>query len=83
MREKYKKWTEAEMTFIQNNTGIMTDLEVAASLSKMSGEDVTTNMIRRQRRKMGVKKSRGRPSKNKSGTTSINSISENSEITNS
>lgn len=65
MREKYKKWTDAEANFIQENTGKMTDLEVAAELSKISGSDVTTNMIRRQRRKMGVKKSRGRPAKSK------------------
>lgn len=65
MREKYKKWTDAEAAFIQDNTGKMTDLEVAVSLSKISGSNITTNMIRRQRRKMGVKKSRGRPSKNK------------------
>lgn len=65
MREKYKKWTDAEAAFIQDNTGKMTDLEVAVSLSKISGSNITTNMIRRQRRKMGVKKSRGRPAKNK------------------
>jgi hypothetical protein len=61
----YKKWTEAEMQFIQDNLSIFSDQQLSAKLSSMTGENISCGMIRRQRRKMGVQKKRGRPRKNK------------------
>lgn len=59
----YKKWTNAELDFLSKNHTLLNDGELAAKLSKMSGENVTTAMVRRQRRKLSIKKSRGRPPK--------------------
>ena len=61
----YKKWTEAELNFLASNHVLLNDAELANKLSQMSGENVTTAMVRRQRRKLSIKKQRGRPSKNK------------------
>lgn len=59
----YKKWTSTELDYIQNNHGSLCDEFLAASLSKMTGQNITTAMVRRQRRKLSLKKSRGRPRK--------------------
>ena len=61
----YKKWTEAELNYIQNNHNTLCDENLAASLSKISGATISTAMVRRQRRKLSLKKPRGRPLKNK------------------
>jgi len=60
----YKKWSNEEMEFIKNNHGIVRDEELAVKLSQMTGQNVTTAMIRRQRRKLSLRKNRGRPRKN-------------------
>jgi len=62
----YKKWTDAEIDFIRNNLGSFSDIELAAKLSEMTSETVTYGMVRRQRRKIGVSKPRGRRKKNSS-----------------
>jgi hypothetical protein len=62
----YKKWTNTETDFINNNHRIMNDETLAKELSQMVGQEVTTAMIRRQRRKLNLKKERGRPRKNSS-----------------
>jgi hypothetical protein len=59
----YKKWTDAEIGFIRDNIAQMSDLELANKLSTMTGENITYGMIRRQRRKLGVSKPRGRRKK--------------------
>lgn len=59
----YKKWSSEEMEFIKNHHGLIRDEELATKLSQMTGQNVTTAMIRRQRRKLSLKKSRGRPKK--------------------
>lgn len=61
----YKKWSNTEAEFIQNNHGVLCDEVLASKLSDMTGERITTAMVRRQRRKLSLKKARGRPSKNK------------------
>lgn len=61
----YKKWTNAELDFLANNHNFLNDGELANKLSQMSGENVTTAMVRRQRRKLSIKKQRGRPSKHR------------------
>ena len=60
---KYKKWSVEEMDFIQNNHGYVKDEDLAAKLSQMTGENITTSMVRRQRRKLSLKKSKGTPRK--------------------
>jgi hypothetical protein len=61
----YKKWTEAELNFLNSNHTLLNDAELACKLSQISGENITTAMVRRQRRKLNIKKQRGRPAKNK------------------
>lgn len=64
----YKKWSSTETEFIQNNHGLLCDEVLADKLSNITGEKITTAMVRRQRRKLDLKKSRGRPRKNVSAT---------------
>jgi hypothetical protein len=59
----YKKWNGTEIDFIQNNHNILCDEALAVKLSQMTGQNITTAMVRRQRRKLALKKPRGRPSK--------------------
>jgi hypothetical protein len=59
----YKKWTHSELDYIQSNHTLLCDESLAASLSKMTGQNISTAMVRRQRRKLALKKSRGRPKK--------------------
>lgn len=66
----YKKWTQTELQFINDNISTSTDEEIASKLSQMTGNNITYGMIRRQRRKLGVVKQRGRPKKNKVSVTS-------------
>ena len=60
----YKKWSDAELQYIKDNIGSFSDQELANKLGEMTGEKVTYGMIRRQRRKLGVNKPRGRRKKN-------------------
>ena len=60
----YKKWNDSEVDFIKNNHTSMPDEVLAVKLSQMTGQNVTTAMVRRQRRKLALKKPRGRPCKN-------------------
>ena len=64
----YKKWTSSEIDYIKNNHGLLHDEALAAKLSQMTGQSITTAMVRRQRRKLSIKKQRGRPSKNSSAS---------------
>lgn len=59
----YKKWTDAEKSFIRDNIANYSDNDLAAKLSQITGENISTAMIRRQRRKFGVVKPRGRKKK--------------------
>lgn len=60
----YKKWKIEELDFIKNNHNILSDKEIANHLNSDPNEQqITPYMIRRQRRKLELKKSRGRPSK--------------------
>ena len=61
----YKKWNASEIQFIQENMGISTDDQIASKLSQITGQNITYGMVRRQRRKMGVIKKRGRQRKNR------------------
>lgn len=61
----YKKWLQTELDFIKANQELYNDEQLSAKLSQMTGQNITTAMVRRQRRKLSIKKKRGRPSKNK------------------
>lgn len=61
----YKKWLQSELDFIKNNQELYNDEQLSSKLSQMTGQNITTAMVRRQRRKLSIKKKRGRPSKNK------------------
>lgn len=60
----YKKWTDSEIDYIRNNHTIICDEMLACKLTEITGQNVTTAMVRRQRRKLNLSKPRGRPSKN-------------------
>ena len=61
----YKKWNDTEIDYIRNNHSVVCDEDLAVKLSEITGQSVSTAMIRRQRRKLKLSKPRGRPSKNK------------------
>lgn len=62
----YKKWNDTELAFIRDNIALLSDAELANKLSQVTGQNISYGMIRRQRRKLGIQKSRGRrPSKSK------------------
>lgn len=61
----YKKWNDSEIDYIKNNHSVVCDEDLAVKLSEITGQSVSTAMIRRQRRKLKLSKPRGRPSKNK------------------
>jgi hypothetical protein len=67
----YKKWSEAEIEFIKNNHSSTPDEELAIKISQMTNQNITTAMVRRQRRKLKLSKPRGRPTKNKPINTSV------------
>lgn len=61
----YKKWLSTELDFIRNNKDLFNDEQLGVKLSQMTGQNITTAMVRRQRRKLSLKKSRGRPRKDR------------------
>lgn len=61
MSKNYKKWTEVELNFIRANSNSMKDSEMAQKLGEISGDSsITVAMVRRQRRKLNMAKTRGR-----------------------
>lgn len=62
MSKNYKKWSQSDIQFILDNQNML-DKDVAIKLSELSGQSVTQSMVRRQRRKSGITKKRGRPPK--------------------
>lgn len=63
MSKTYKKWSQTDIQFILDNQNML-DKDVALKLSEISGQTITPSMVRRQRRKSGIAKKRGRPKKN-------------------
>ena len=59
----YKRWSNAEKEFIRKNCGTCSDKQIAIRMGEISGEKITSDMIRQQRRKMQVIKKKGRPKK--------------------
>lgn len=58
---KYKKWTMEEMEFIKQNHQKFNDKILALKFNEIFNTNVTSAMIRRQRRKLFIKNKRGRP----------------------
>ena len=52
------------MGVIMCNTAKVSDKEIAIRMGEISGEKITSDMIRQQRRKMQVIKKKGRPKPN-------------------
>lgn len=73
MSKTYKKWTDAELNFIRENSNSMKDVELAVRLTQITGNtDISVAMVRRQRRKLNLAKTRGRrTNKVITGTTEI------------
>ena len=60
-KSSYRKWSEAELQFIKDNSGLMKDEELSIKLNEVTGSnDITVAMVRRQRRKLNITKTRGR-----------------------
>jgi|LakMenEpi03Aug12_release.lakeMendotaPanAssembly.Ray.scaffolds.fasta_scaffold454055_3 hypothetical protein len=64
----YKKWTQTDLEFIQNNQQLYSDDELAVKLSQICGQNITTAMVRRQRRKLHIEKPKGRRPKNRAAS---------------
>ena len=62
MSKTYKKWNQSDIQFILDNQNML-DKDVANQLSQLNGQTITPSMVRRQRRKSGIVKKRGRPAK--------------------
>lgn len=62
--KSYKKWGNNELQYIKDNISQYSDNNLAEKMSQMTGETISSSMIRRQRRKLGIGKKRGRPCKN-------------------
>jgi len=57
-------WNQAEIDFLVKNAGTLTDAEVAEQLSKMTGRNITRTACTQRRARLGLKKLRGRKTKN-------------------
>lgn len=53
-------WNEKERQFIRENAGKIKDQELATHLTQMTGRHVSLQSLRKQRRKLGIIKERGR-----------------------
>lgn len=58
--KKYKKWSSEELGYIAENAGNMKDKELATLLTEKMQQPVTVDMVRRQRRKLQIRKKQGR-----------------------
>lgn len=60
---KYKKWSETELTYIKHHSADIPDKYIAQKMSQINGQNITADMVRRQRRNLKIVKSKGRPRK--------------------
>lgn len=68
MTKTYKKWNQTDIQFILDHQEML-DKDIATKLTEITGQIVSQSMVRRQRRKSGIAKKRGRPRKNTEATT--------------
>ena len=64
MPKKNPCWTIENIEFIQNNYTIMTDNAIAITLSKITGKNISTDMVRAKRRNLNINKKRGKKRNN-------------------
>lgn len=64
MPKKNPCWTTENIEFIQNNYTIMTDNAIAITLSKITGKNISTDMVRAKRRNLNINKKRGKKRNN-------------------
>lgn len=62
MNRLYRRWRDEDVEFIKDNYIKMTDNSIAVTLSRITGDNISTDMIRRQRRKYRLSRPKGRPS---------------------
>ena len=74
MSKIYKRWSPSELEFIKSNADNMTDSAIAIKLTNMTGEIITPRMINNQRRKMNIKRGRGRPKRQDSIRSAIDIV---------
>lgn len=72
--KSYKRWAPNELQYIKDNINQYNDKDLADKMSQMTSETISTSMIRRQRRKLGIAKKRGRPSKNEAVSNSSENV---------
>lgn len=53
-------WSNTELEFIRRHAGIVSDTEGAKKLSALAGRVISVSSWRKQRRKLGIFKKRGR-----------------------
>ena len=58
--KKYKKWKIEELNYIKKNFEKIKDKDLVSLFNKKFGSEITIDMLRRQRRKLGARKTRGR-----------------------
>ena len=57
----YKKWSDNELSYIKHHYLKYSDKIIADKLSEMTGQNISSSMVRRQRRNLKIEKSKGRP----------------------
>lgn len=55
-----KRWNIAETQFLKENVHQLTDEQLAAELTKITGQTFTMTSVRRKRQRLGLKKVQGR-----------------------
>lgn len=61
MNKTYKRWSDSDLEFIRQNYEKLTDKDMSETLSRISGQNISISMVRRQRRKLQLGRRRGRP----------------------
>jgi hypothetical protein len=70
--KKYKKWSKEELDYIAASHSSLKDKELAKLLSDKTQSNITVDMVRRQRRKLQLRKKQGRhKSKNLGSITEV------------
>lgn len=55
-----KTWTDAEINYISENAGRLTDIEISIELTRIMGRPVGIYAVREQRYKLNIAKKHGR-----------------------
>ena len=69
--KKYKKWSSEELCYISENCNKMKDKELANLLTEKCNVEIKVDMIRRQRRKLQIRKKQGRHKNQQKETSSV------------